>query len=141
MTILISFFFSISVKRKLDFINFHFGFSISILFPAFLPIFPAFPPWFSAFPPIFPSFPPWFSASHPITCILHVPTQDPHIFTPFPAFPPWFPAFSLLFPTFSPQFPHSLHSVPRFPIPAFTDSQIFRILFLVSLKSVNIGAT
>ena len=95
------FFFNFSKKRKLDFIHFHCVFSISILFPAF-------PPRFPAFPPLFPSFPPWF-----------------------PGFSLWFPVFQPRFPTFPPLFyflhshphsPHFPHSVPRFLIPAFTDS-------------------
>ena len=64
MIIPISLFFSISVKRKLGFIKFNSAFSISILFPAFLPTFttfPAFPPLFPAFPPPFPAFPSFHS--------------------------------------------------------------------------------
>ena len=66
MIIPISLFFSISVKRKLGFIKFNSAFSISILFPAFLPTFttfPAFPPLFPAFPPPFPAFPPFPDSS------------------------------------------------------------------------------
>ena len=52
-------FFSISAKRKLDFINFRFIFSISVppRFSAFPPRFSAFSPKFPAFPPLFPAFP------------------------------------------------------------------------------------
>ena len=58
----------------------------------------------------------------------------------FPTFPPLFPTFPLSFPTFPPHSPHShrnsphfypdfphshhsSHSIPRFPITAFTDSR------------------
>ena len=68
------------------------------------------------------------------TQIPRIPTQIPRIPTLIPRIPTSFPAF----PAFPPRFPafpspflhshsHSLHyphSVPRFPIPAFTDSQI-----------------
>ena len=64
------------------------------------------------------------------TLIFRIPTPFPA----FPAFPPTFPASPPLFPAFPPHCPHSPHSVPRFPIPVFTDSQIFWILFLVKLK-------
>ena len=59
MTILISFLFYISVKkRKWYFIKVHFVFSISVLFSSFpripnpIPRIPAFPPRLPAFPPI-----------------------------------------------------------------------------------------
>ena len=97
------FFFSISGKRKLDFKNFHFVFSISVLFLAFLPLFPA------------------FSHSHKLTTVFSnniagldhcnivfsisflLPTFVPLFptFPPrFPTFPPWFPIFPPWFPTF-----------------------------------------
>ena len=73
MTILISFLFYISVKkRKWYFIKVHFVFSISVLFSSFpripnpIPRIPAFPPRLPAFPPIFPTFP-------PIPCIRLIP--------------------------------------------------------------------
>ena len=71
-------------------------------FPAFSFWFLTFPPWFLAFPRWFPMFPPWFSA-----------------------FPPWFPSFPTWFPHShcdSLHSHHSPHSVPWFPLPAFTDS-------------------
>ena len=76
-----------SKKGKMDFINFHFVFSISVLFPAFPPRFPAFPTRFPAFPPSFPAFPPRFPAFLPL----------------FPTFPPQFPAF----PSFRSSIPYS----------------------------------
>ena len=122
-------------KRELDFINFHFDFSISFTFPAF-------PPRFSTFPPLFPEFQPWFPAFPPLS----------------PAVPPWlhtFPPKLFVFPpyslhsSYSPHSqPHSLHShldsphppdsshsphfphsIPGFPIPAFTDSPLDILLF------------
>ena len=105
--------FSNSAKRELDFINFHFAFSISVLFPAFPPWFPSFLLWFPAFLPwflpLFPAFSPHSSHSHPDSSHFH------------PAFPP----LSLHSHLHSPHFPHS---VPRFPIPAFTDSQRIQCL-------------
>ena len=121
MTIVICFLFLISGKKgELDFINFHFVFSISIIFPTF-------PPLHNYSPHSYPD----SSHSHiPIPCI---PTLIRHIPTPFsafPAFPPRFPAFPTkshtfppLFPAFPPHSPHSPHSVPRFPIPTFADSR------------------
>ena len=50
-------FLNFSKKRELDFINFHFVFSFSIIFPAFPTLFLAFPLWFPAFPPWFPDSP------------------------------------------------------------------------------------
>ena len=146
MTILISFFFffsNFSKKRKVDFLNFHFKYSISILIPAFSPVFPTFPLLFPTLFALFPAFSPWF------------PTFSPW----FPTFPPWFPTFPSLLAAFSTWLPrslllpphfqpnssyshpysphshpfsmhsysHSLHSphfIPQFPIPAFTDSLI-----------------
>ena len=94
--------------------------------PAFSYWFLTFPPWFSAFPPWFLAFPRWFPA---------FPRW-------FPMFPPWFPAFPPWFPSFPTWFPHSHrdslhshhspHSVPWFPIPAFTDS-----LFLLVTNENN----
>ena len=94
--------------------NFYFVFSISTLFPTF-----AF--WFLTFPPRFPAFPLWFLVFP--TMILRIPTSFP-AFPAFPAFPPRFPAFPTPFPHSHSHFLHSPHSVPWFPIPAFTDSQI-----------------
>ena len=68
--------------------------------PTLIPRIPTPFPTFPAFPPRFPAFPP-----------------------PFSTFPPKFPAFPPLFSAFPLQFPHSSHSVPRFPILAFTDSR------------------
>ena len=117
------FFFQFWEQRKLDFIKFFFVF-------------------FYFYPILF---------SHPILCN---PTLIPRISTLISSIPIWFPTF-LAFLTFLPHSPHSqpdtphsrldsprshpdsqrsnpfLHSVPRFPIPAFTDS-----LLLISL-SVN----
>ena len=64
---------------------------------------------------------PDFPHSHPIPHIPHIPsilTQIPRISTPFPASPPPPPLYSLY------SHSHSPHSVPRFPIPAFTDSRL-----------------
>ena len=108
MTILISFLFSIQQKRRLDFINFYFVFPISILFPAFPPRFHAFLPYSWHFQSDSPH-------SYPILHIPRIPSQ-------IPAFPPPFPhshPYSLQSHPYSPHFPHS---VPRFPITAFTDS-------------------
>ena len=95
-------FFNLSEKRKLDFINFHLVFSISVLLPEFPPLFPGFPPIFPAFPPRFPAFP----------------SHSPH--------PPHFHPDSQLS---HPHSPHCPHSVPRFPIPSFTDSFFLNNLF------------
>ena len=91
MAILISFSFSVSAKRKLDFINFHFVFSILILFPAFPFWFPTFPPAYQTITLWFPTFPPWF-----------------------PVLAPWFPAFPPLLPAFRPLSPYSPHSLTDF---------------------------
>ena len=88
------FFFNLSEKRKLDLINSHFVFSISVLLLAFPSLFPAFPPWFPAFPSRFPAFPPYSphsTHSHPYS--LHSHSHSPH----------------------------SPHFVPRFLVPVFTD--------------------
>ena len=72
--------------------------------------------------PYFPHFQPDPRILTQIPCI---PTQYP-TFLAFLAFPPSFPAFPPIFSAFPPPFPpppHSPHSVPHFPIPAFTDSQ------------------
>ena len=105
-------FFQLSEKRKLDFINFHFVFCISVLLLAFPPLFPTFPPRFPAFPPLFHAFPPWF-----------------------PAFPPH----SLHFPHFHPgsqrSHPHSPHSHPNslhshpYSLHSHSNSHILLILF------------
>ena len=82
------------------------------------PWFPAFPPWFSAFTSRFSAFPPPFPS-----------------FPAFLTFPPPFLAFPPDSPHSHPDSPrshpdslrslHSPYSVPRFPIPAFTDSLFF----------------
>ena len=119
------FFFNLSEKRKLDFTNIYFAFSISVLLPAFPPLFPAFPPKFSTFLPLFLAFPPWFPAfpphsphspqSHPDSQYSH--PQSPHSHPDFPH--------SHFYSLHSqPHSRHSPRSVPRFPMPAFTDSLV-----------------
>ena len=90
-----SFFFNFSKKTKKDFINFHSAFSISILFPHFHPRFPAFPLRFPAIPLYFP---------HSLHSHTHFTHSRLDFFHSHPHSPP------------------SPHSVPRFLIPAFTDS-------------------
>ena len=93
----------------------HFLFILSILLRRFSPWPSSFPPPISPIRTPIPTFPPWFPAFPPL----------------FPAFPsllPWFPHYHYSHPYYphfhhdSPHSHHSSHSVPRFPIPDFTDS-------------------
>ena len=99
MTIVIFFlFFSFSKKREVDFTNFHFVFSISIMLPTFAPL----------LSPIF-------------TLILRIPTLILIIPTLIPRIPTLISRTFTLISRISYHFPHS---IPRFPIPTFTDSHL-----------------
>ena len=119
------FFFNLSEKRKLDFTNIYFAFSISVLLPAFPPLFPAFPPTFPTFLPLFLAFPPWFPAFPPHSP--HSPHSHPDSQYSHPHSPHSHPDsrhshfYSL---HYQPHSRHSPRSVPRFLIPAFTDSLV-----------------
>ena len=119
------FFFNLSEKRKLDFINFDFVFFILVLLPAFPPLFSAFPLIVSAFPSWFPAFPPLFPHYH--TDSPRSPPDFPHSHSSFPTFPHSHPDSQHSHPYSlhsHPHSPHSPHSVPRFLIAAFTDSPL-----------------
>ena len=125
MTIRISLFFFNFSKKKIGFYKLSFRFFYFNSIPRNPTHIPRIPTSIPCIPTLIPRIP---------TLISRIPT----IFPAFPAFPPRFSAFPPLFPAFPPHSPDSPHSVSRFPILAFIDSQIFRIPFLVSLKSVNI---
>ena len=93
-------FFLFPLKNRIGFFNFHFGFSISTYSPHFLP----------DYPHSHPDSP----HSHPNSP--HSPPDSPH---PYPDSPHYHPG--------SPHLHHFLHSVPRFPIPVFTDSLLLQI--------------
>ena len=119
MTILISlFFFNFRKKRKLDFINFFFSFfSISIPFdsPHSHPYFPHSHPHSPHSHPDSSHFP-HSQHSHPHSPHSHPDSLHSHLDSPRsqPDYPRSQPD--------SPHSHHSPHSVPRFLIPAFTDS-------------------
>ena len=109
------FFFQFQKKKiKLDFINFFFVFFYfySILFLAFAPLFTAFPPWFLAFPLRLPHSP---HSQHSHPHFPHSHSDSPHHHHDSPHY--------------HPDSPLSHHSVPRFPIPAFTDSQHSPVIY------------
>ena len=126
------FFFNVREKRKLDFINFFFAF-----FPISIP--------FSSrhSHPYFPHFHPYSPHSHPDSPYSH--PDSPHSKPRFPAFHPGSPHSHFDSPHPHPNFPrsypdslrsdHSPHSVPRFPIPAFTYSLFLSLTHLTDLAS------
>ena len=106
-------------KRELDFINFHFCFF-------YFDLFPAFPAWFSVFPLRIPAFPTWSPYSHPDSPHSHPDSphshpDSPHSYSDSQPSHQSHPNSPYFYPD-SPHSHHSLHSVPRFPILAFTDS-------------------
>ena len=116
------FFFQFQKKKiKLDFINFFFVFFYfySILFLAFAPLFTTFPPWFLAFPLRLPQSP---HSQHSHPHFPHSHSDSPHHHHDSPHYHPD----SQLS---HPDSPLSHHSVPRFPIPAFTDSQHSPVIY------------
>ena len=88
-------FFLFPLKNRIGFFNFHFGFSISIYSPHFLPDYPHshpdFPHSHPDSPHSHPNFPHSQSDSPHPTLIPHIPTLVPRIyiipFIPFPDFP------------------------------------------------------
>ena len=90
--------------------------------------------------PIIPTLIPHISILVP-----RIPTLIPIIslwFPAFPSFPSWFPYFLHSSPDFT-HFRHSLHSIPWFPIPTFTDSCLFimtaRIFIIVCASHITIN--
>ena len=107
------FFFLISAKRGIGFYKLSFCFFCFNYIPRISTLIPHIVTQIHRIPTPFPTF----------LAFLAVPPR-------FPTFPFPFPAFLLLFPAFPPHSPHSPHSVPRFPIPALTDSR-FNVWFQV----------
>ena len=107
MTILISPFFEFQQKKKKDFINFHFVFSLQFYSSHFLP---------------------YSLHSHPDSPHYHPSSYHSHLDSShsnhvFLVFSPSSLHSHLYSLHFHPHFPDSSHSVPRFPILAFTDSR------------------
>ena len=125
--------------------------SIPLLYKDSHPDYPHLYTHFLAFPPLFPASSPIFPTSHP---------DFPHSYHSHPdshAFPPWSPhshhshsdsPHSHHSHPVSSHSHHSPHSVPRFPIPAFTDSQKFMLciwdcisvlLYMYQLPNTNMS--
>ena len=117
MTILI--FFQIQLKKRIGFYKLSFYFFRFNLLPAFPPRFPAFPPLIPGISTLI------LIILTPIPCIFFL--DSPHSHPDSPHSHPDSPHFHPDSPNSHPDSPHShhsLHSVPRFPILAFTHSQI-----------------